>query len=117
MNSDWSMYWSMNRTNEEANKEIRKTASTLFFACADPEPLPFKEKIKWLVKLKIISINDHLCKYCNFKQKYCPCDGYCVRCNKTHSGYLCKKNIMNSKLLKIIFHSSNVRNKITSLQS
>ena len=107
-----SSHWSINKISEKVNKEIKKTANILFLACADPEPLSFKEKVKWLVHLKIISINDNLCKYCNFEQKYCPCDGYCVRCNEKHSGYLCKKNIMNSKLLKLIFRSDNIVNQI-----
>lgn len=107
-------YWTHKQIKKTAQEEIKKTACHLLLAYADPEELNGKDVITWLVELKIKSILDNRCRFCSRKKHKCKCALYCDECSADHNGIECKKNIMNSHLLKLIFHSNEIKNNIAA---
>ena len=105
-------YWNRETMIGGVTKEIRATANALVYAISDPEILSFRERVKWLVELKLKIINSNRCRYCNLSKSECRCANRCSNCNTNHSSFNCRRHIMNSKLLKLIFESDNIKVKL-----
>ena len=105
-------YWNRAKMIKSVTKEIRLTTSALVYATSDPKILSFREQVKWLVELKIKIINSNSCRYCNLLKSECLCINRCSNCNTNHSSFNCRRHIMNSKLLKLIFESDNIKVKL-----
>ena len=106
-------HWSFNQIKEGSVVEVKRTANALVYAFGDPEELTFKDVVKWLVELKIKIITAGFCRYCNRPSQRCNCVRFCSICNLyTHSGKVCPKNIMNSKLFKHIFKMKKIKAKM-----
>lgn len=105
-------YWNRDRMIKSVTEEIRTTTNILVYATSNPEILSFREQVKWLVELKIKIINSNSCRYCNLSKSECKCINRCSNCNTNHSSFNCRRHIMNSKLLKLIFESVNVKDKL-----
>ena len=103
-------YWNRETMIGGVTKEIRSTANSLVYAFSDPEILSFRERVKWLVELKIKIINSNRCRYCNLSNTKCRCANRCSTCKTNHhSSFNCRRHIMNSKLIKLIFDSDNIK--------
>ena len=106
-------YWNKEIMVGGVTKEIRSTANSLIYAFSDPKILNLREQVKWLVELKIKSINSNSCRYCNLSNTKCRCANRCSTCKTNqHGSFNCRYHIMNSKLLKLIFDSDNIKNQL-----
>ena len=110
-------YWTIEKIQSGITNEIHNICNTLLYASANPADLCLKERIKWLIELKIKVINNERCKYCNLplqkSEISCSCKTLCSICNTSaHKTDNCLKHIMNSNLLITLFNNTNIKQKI-----
>ena len=82
--------------------EINNLCSIVHFAHNDPRILSLKERLKWLIELKLKILKKGHCSYCNYKKNKCRCANYCTTCHLLHNGTKCDRNIMNSNIITTI---------------
>lgn len=89
-------------------KEINNLCSIEHLANNNPEYMCLKERIKWLIELKLKILKKGCCYHCNYDNFECICNTYCSICDESHNGKSCDKNVMNSNTISLIMYNINL---------
>ena len=101
MNNQLNIY----ELNQSVTNEINTLCSRAHLAHNTPNSMSLKDKIKWLVELKMCITKMQHCTYCNYDNDDCICMEYCSYCDQEHNGFLCNRHIMNTSMMKTIMSS------------